>query len=386
VFELTVARRHIFRNPRMAFFTVLSVALAVAIIVVMMGMMEGFKGDIINSTVENNPHVRVDPKEDEKFIRLYRTLSEMIRESPGVEAVSARLKGNAAARHKDKVRGVSFIGVDPEDEAGLMKVGRDVKAGDFMDLKSWRLSAFLGVKLAQDLHLEPEESFYLVRQNKSLTLKVAGLIETGTGADQSLVYLPLKTAQEITGKGDVVSEVGVRISDIYQAKVIASELNGRTRYQARSWQDLNADLLKVIETQSWFALVFYVLIFAIAGFGIANTMIMIITRRTKEVGILMAMGASQRSIMRIFILESVIMSPPAAALGCALGWLTAKLIMAYPIELPTEIYRVSRMTVAMKPELFLYAVVFAVLVNFVAGIYPAWRASKLDPVEAIATA
>lgn len=383
MFELEIARRHIFRNPRMAFFTVLSVALSVAIIVIMMGMMGGFQDEIINSTVENNPHIRVDPKEDEKYIYLYRTMTAAVKEYPEVLAVSARLTGNAAAKHKDKVRGVSFIGVDPADEEGLMRVAKDMKAGDFMDLKTRRKSAILGSKLADDLDVKVGDSFILARQNISLRLKVAGLIEKGTGDDRSLVYLPLKTAQEVTGKGDVVSEIAVRLADIYVAPLIASDLNSRTSYDSRSWQDLNANILKLIETQSWFAWVFYLLIFSIAGFGIANTMIMIITRRTKEIGILMAMGASRGAIMRVFIIESVIMSPPAAALGCALGWAAAELIMIYPIELPSEIYMVSRMTVAIKPEYFLYAVVFSMAVNFVAGIYPAWKASRMDPVEAI---
>ena len=146
---------------------------------------------------------------------------------------------------------------------------------------------------------------------------------------------------------------------------------------------MNADILKLIETQKWVSIVFYIWIFIIAGFGIANTMIMIISRRTKEIGILMAMGATRRSILKIFLLESLILAPPAALLGSILAYLAANLIMSYDIELPSEIYMVSKMTVVMKPEFFIYAMLFALLVNFVAGMYPAWKASKMDPVEAI---
>ncbi len=384
MFEITIASRHILGNPRMAFFTVLSVALAVGVIVVMMGLMGGFQEEIISTTVENNPHLIIEPKEGETDIHLYRTLSNMVWMHNGVEAVSPRLKGKAVVEHRNKARGVEIIGVHPYDEDPLMRVERDMIDGSFMDLEISRRSAVIGSKLAEEIRASTGDRIDLIRQNRSIRLRVAGVIETGTAADKTLVYLPLETAQEILNKGDVVSEVAVRLSDIYDAPYIASEINNKTRYQAKSWVDINRDILNLIETQSSFVIVFYILIFTIAGFGIANTMIMIITRRTKEIGILMAMGANRLSIMKIFILESLILAPPSALIGCILAYVTAELIMLYPVELPSEIYMVSRMTIVMKPEFFVKAVIFSILVNLVAGIYPAYRASRLDPVEAIA--
>ncbi|MCX6678838.1 MAG: ABC transporter permease [Methanothrix sp.] len=383
MYEFTVAKSHILRNPKLAFFTVAAVTLAVAVIVVFMGLLGGFEEEIITTTVENNPHIYVQPKSDEKYIYLYRTLSLHLWDYPGVEAVSARLMGKAAARYKDKVRGVEFLGVDPADEDRLMKVAKDIVIGNFQDLQSRKFSAFMGTKLAEELKLQPEDDFILARGNISMRLRVAGLFETGSAKDKSLVYIPLTTAQDLVGKGDVVSEVDVRIRDIYQAPNIVSDLNSIFRYQSKSWQDMNADILKLIQTQSIFSWIFYLLIFVIAGFGIANTMIMIISRRTKEIGILMAMGATKRSILKIFMLESLILAPPAALLGSLLAFLTAQLIMSYDIQLPSEIYMVSRMNITMKPEFFIYAIVFALAVNFVAGLYPAWKASRMDPVEAI---
>ena len=383
MYEFTVAKSHILRNPKLAFFTVAAVTLAVAVIVVFMGILGGFEEEIITTTVENNPHIYVQPKSDEKYIYLYRTVSARLWDYPGVEAVSARLIGKAAAKYKDKVRGVEFLGVNPTNEDLLMKVKKDIVIGNFQDLENRKLSAFMGTKLAEELELQPEDDFILARGNISLQLRVAGLFETGSAKDKTLIYIPLTTAQDLVGKGDVVSEVDVRISDIYQAPYIVSDLNSRFRYQSKSWEDMNADILKLIQTQSIFSWIFYLLIFVIAGFGIANTMIMIISRRTKEIGILMAMGATRWSILKIFLLESLILAPPAALLGSILAVLAARLIMSYDIELPSEIYMVSRMNITMKPEFFIYAIVFALAVNFVAGLYPAWKASRMDPVEAI---
>jgi lipoprotein-releasing system permease protein len=383
MYEFAVAQSHILRNPKMAFFTIAAVTLAVAVIVVFMGLLGGFEDEIITTTVENNPHIYVQPKSDEKYIYLYRTLSAHLWNYPGVEAVSARLSGKAVARYKDRIRGVEFLGVDPSDEDRLMKVQKTIVVGAFQELKSRKLSAFMGTKLAEELKLQPEDDFILARGNESVRLKLAGLFETGYAKDKSLVYIPLTTAQDLVGKGDVVSEVDVRIDDIYQAPYIVSDLKNQFRYQSKSWQDMNADILKLIQTQSIFSWIFYILIFIIAGFGIANTMIMIISRRTKEIGILMAMGATRESILKIFMLESLILAPPSALLGSILAFLAARLIMSYDIQLPSEIYMVSRMTITMKPEFFIYAIAFALAVNFVAGVYPAWKASRMDPVEAI---
>ncbi len=385
MFELTIAWRHITSSPRMVLFPVLAVALAVMVIAVMMGSMESYREEIISSTVENSPHLTVEPKEGEDYIHLYRTLSGMIWGYPGVEAVSPRLLGMAAAKYRDQVKGVSIIGVDPLLEDPLLGVQNDLISGDFKDLALKRHSAIVGIKLAEDLKLKIGDGFYLIRKGVSLKVTPAGYIQTGTGADESLVYLPLETAQRLMGEGDVVSEIGARMSDLYAAPAVTSGLNLNSRYKAQSWQDRSRDLLNLLDTQKVVMYLFYLLVFVIAGFGVVNAMIMAISRRTREIGILMAMGADRGSIVKIFVAESLILGPPSALLGCLVAYAVAKLIEAFPVEVPSEVYAVSRMSVILSPEIFAYAVAFALLVDLAAGLYPAYKASRMDPVEAIAS-
>jgi lipoprotein-releasing system permease protein len=383
IFELTVAKRHISSDPKMVLFTVLAVAMAIGIIVVIMGINEGYRADLISSLVDANPHLTVSPKENEDYITLYRTVSSIIQKYPQVEAISPRLLGKAGAKHKDKVRGISFIGADPLNEDLLMQVQNHMVWGNYSDLIYKKRAAILGTKLAEDLEIRPGQTISLVRQNKSLDLQVIGLIETGTGSDQTLVYLPLETAQELLAVNDVVSQVGVRLSDIYAAPAIASNLNSHFSYKSESWQEQNRDTLNVLDTQKFILYIFYGLIFLISGFGVANNMIMTVGRRTKEIGILMAMGASRLSILKIFLSESLILGPPAALLGCLFAYACSKLIEAYAIEVPSEVYQVSRLTVLLTLQSFALAVGFALAVNFVFGLIPAYKASRLDPVEAI---
>jgi lipoprotein-releasing system permease protein len=383
MFELAIAERHILGNPKMVLFTVLSVALAVGVIVVLIGLTEGYRVNLIENTVENSAHVTVDPKEDEDYIYLYRTLTAIAEEFPEVLAVSPRLVGRAAAKYKDNVEGVTFIGADPVQEDLLLRVREDMVWGDYYDLRFKRFAAVVGSDLADDLELKYGDDFRLTRQDVTIQVKAVGIIDTGTTLDQTLVYLPLETAQDLLGDGDVVTEAGIRLSDIDAAPAVAADLNNKTRYKAESWQEKSRDILDQLNSQQIYSLIFYLLIFIISGFGIANTMIMIISRRTKEIGILMAMGADQISIMKIFVMESVILGPPSALLGGGLAYVAAKLIGT--IEVPAEIYIADRMTVILDLGTFVYVAVFALLVNFLAGIYPAYKASRLDPVEAIAT-
>jgi lipoprotein-releasing system permease protein len=383
MFELSIAERHILGNPRMVLFTVISVALAVGVIVVLIGLTEGYRQDLIDNTVENSPHVTVSPKEGEDYIYLYRTLTAIATEHPEVVAASPRLVGGAAAKHRDNVKGITFIGVDPLQEDLLLRVQEEVVWGDFYDLQFRRYAAVVGSALADDLELKVGDKFRITRLDASLQLTAVGIIETGTGLDRTLIYLPLGTAQQLLGEGDVVTEVGIRLSEIYAAPAIAADLNGRTLYKAESWQEKSRDVLEMLDTQQYYSWAFYLLIFFISGLGIVNTMIMIVSRRTREIGILMAMGASRGSIIKIFILESVILGPPSALLGGGLAHVAAKLIGT--IEVPAEFYMTDRMTVVLDLGTFLYVALFALVVNFIAGIYPAFKASRLDPVKAIAT-
>ncbi|MDM7933826.1 MAG: ABC transporter permease [Methanothrix sp.] len=384
-YELDIAVKHITSDPRMVLYTVLAVSLAIGVIVVMMGLSQGYRSDLVESLVENAPHLTVSPKEDEDYITLYRTVSSKVWSYPEVEAVSPRLLGKGGAKHRERVRGVSFIGADPLKEDPLMRVQERMVWGNYTDLVFRRHAAVIGYRLAEELEISPGERFTLSLANRSLRLEVAGLIKTGTASDESLVYLPLEAAQGLADQPDVVSQIGIRLSDIYAAPRIAQDLNLRYRYKAESWQEQNKDVLQLLDTQKVVLYLFYALIFVIAGFGVANTMIMTVTRRTKEIGILMAMGATRRSIMKIFLLESCILGPPAALLGCILAYSSARLIEAYPVQLPSEVYMVSRLNVMISPESLAAAVAFALAVNLAAGLYPAYRASRLDPVEAIAS-
>ena len=383
MFELDIARRHVVSNRRGTAFTLISVAIAVGIIIMSLGLTEGVKTQIIQDTIEKNPHLIIKPKNSENYITLYRTLSNSLMQHTGTIAVSSRFVGQGAMLFMNKVQGVEFIGVNPREEDPLMSVKKSMISGNFSALRFNKYGAILGVKLAQDLNIRPGGDFHLFFKNQSVKLKVIGIMQKGTVEDSTLVYIPLKTAQSLGGEGDVVSEIGVKLADFSVAPSVASDLNSRTTYKTTSWQDFNKQIASFVKNQTVTNTLFYLFILLISAFVIANTTIMVVSRRKKEIGILMAMGATRRSILKIFLLENMLISVPAGVLGCLLGFALARLLTYLPMNVTGSGGGTSGMIIVSRPEYFVYAMMFALALNFISGIYPAYKAAGLDPVEAI---
>lgn len=390
MYEMRIAMRHVRSQRRQAIFSILAVALAVAVITVMMGLLTGFQNELITSSIENNPHITVNPKSDEEeFIHLYRQLSFRIAEKEGVIAVSPKYLGQAALEYRDNAEGVSLQGVEPLAEDMILKVSEDVVEGDFHALEHSKYGILLGDRLAENLEVKVGDRVDAVFPgSKPTSFKVEGLIHTGTAADEALAYARLDSVQDFFNKKGVVSIIGIRVEDPYRANLIAASIEEDTGFDAVSWIEANAEILDLLNTQKVFVNIFYLMIYGIAGFGIANTLITVVAQRTPEIGILKAMGASKRSITRVFIFQSALLGGMGLLLGCVLGYLTTLYFQRYYIiDVPQEMY-FGLQTLPMELDLmnFVLAAGFAFVVNVLAGVYPARKAAGLDPVEAIESA
>lgn len=389
MYELKIALRQVFSRRKQTFFAILAVALAVAVITVMMAMLSGFQGELIKSSIENNPHIVVNPQDEkEEFIHLYRHNSALIAEKEGVVAVSPKYLGQAALEYRDNAEGVSLQGVEPEAEEIVLRISKDVVEGDFLALTHTKYGIVLGDKLAENLEVQPGDRVDAVFPgSKTTSFKVIGLVHTGTAADEITAYARLDSVQDFFNEPAVVSTIGIRVADPYQADVIAGSIERETGLDAVSWSEANAEILDLLKTQMVFVNIFYFLIYGIAGFGIANTLITIVAQRTREIGILKAMGASQKSIMVVFIFQSMILGAIGLVFGTVLGYIATVALQNYQIEVPQEMYfGLQTLPLEVEPLNFVYATIFAFIINIISGIYPARKAAKLDPVKAIESA
>jgi lipoprotein-releasing system permease protein len=389
MYELKIALRQVFSRKKQTFFAILAVALAVAVITVMMAMLSGFQGELIKSSTENNPHIVINPQDEkEGFIHLYRYNSALISDKEGVIAVSPKYLGQAALEHKDNAEGISLQGIEPEAEDKVMRVSKNIVEGSFLSLIHTRHGIVLGDKLAENLGVQLGDRVDAVFPgSKTTSFKVIGLVHTGTAADEVTDYARLDSVQEFFNEPGVVSTIGIRVADPYKADSISSSIERETELNAVSWIEANAEILNLLNTQKVFVNVFYILIYGIAGFGIANTLITIVAQRTREIGILKAMGASQKSIMIVFLFQSVILGAIGLVLGTILGYIATVTLQSYKIAVPQEMYfGLQTLPLEVEPLNFVYAAFFAFIINIISGIYPARKAAKLDPVKAIESA
>ena len=385
MFEMNIAIRHIRSRHRQTLFSVMAVALSIAIITITMSMLSGFSSYIVDSTVENQPHVTVSPEEDEDYIYLYHGLLNYVQGQEGVIAVSPRYQGDSALQYRHNVEGAELYGINPEDENRVVSVEKDIIAGDFKSLAMPGNRIILGSKLAENLEAEIGDAVTVKFPGSNPTdFTVTGIIRTGTPADETLAYANLGQVQDFYNKGDVVTGVGIRVRDIYAADMLAEKIDCETDYDATSWMEENREVLDLLDQQAGFVYIFYLMIFAISGFGIANILIMIVMDKVGEIGMLMAMGTSRRSILLIFLFEAGILGIMGVIIGSALGYVSCLALASYTIPLPPEMYfGLDHMPFLITAENFAIAGIFAMVINLIAGAFPARRASRMDPVEAI---
>ena len=273
-------------------------------------------------------------------------------------------------------------------EESVMRISEDLVEGDIKTLVHTRYGILLGDQLAKKLEVNVGDRVDAVLPGSQTTsFKVIGLVHTGTSADEVTAYARLDSAQDFFKEPGVVSNIGVRVADPYQADAIAASIEGETGLDAVSWSEANSEILSFLDIQKVSVSIFYFLIYVIAGFGIANTLITVVTQRTREIGILKAMGTSKKSIMVIFLFQSTILGAIGMVFGTILGYISIIALQSYEIEVPPETYfGLQTLPLEVDPLNFVYAAFFAFIVNIFSGVYPARKAAKLDPVKAIESA
>lgn len=381
-FERLVALRHITSKKRQTFLAVGAVALAVAITIVARASVNGYEELLLRIIFEVAPHVAVAPKDGEQFIYLYRTLIENIWAIPGVVAVSPTLTSSATLTFEGEVENVAFSGVIPAELNKMAKIGDQYMVeGELAAIQNGRRIA-ISQKMADELELKLGDSVDAAFPDaNSLNLVVVGIFNSGVTWDD-YAFVSLETAREFLGEGDVASEIFIQLEDIYQADDVAAQIStlGYTTY---SWQRLFPEILRTIKLESVSNNVLMLLILTISTFGIANVMNMLVLNKTKEIGMIMSIGATPSQIRRLFLVESGLMGLMGGIFGCALGYLFSLYLNSLNLSFDLPTGESISIPFIVEPWDLLTFTLFALILSTLAGVYPAHRASRLDPIEAL---
>ncbi|MFA4991969.1 MAG: lipoprotein-releasing ABC transporter permease subunit [Candidatus Omnitrophota bacterium] len=388
-YELWVSFRYLVSKRRekfisiISFISIMGVAIGVCALIVVLAVMSGFDRDLTEKIVGTNSHIVV---EREGGIPDYYALSDKINKLPRVSASSPFLNGQALIRQEEQVLGVVFRGIDPDREKGVTNIQKYLQAGTLPVKKN---TVLIGRELALRLGLAIGDDISLISaaDPKPKTFKIEGIFNSGMfDYDMSLVFANLKTAQDFYDTGDVAGGIGVKVDDLYAADRIKEDIKDDigVDYWVRSWTDLNRNLFSALKLEKITMFIILALIVLVACFNIAGTLIMMVMEKTKDIGILKSIGATNRSVRNIFMMNGFLIGSLGTVLGASCGFILCYLLKTYQfVKLPRDIYYIDRLPVNLQALDAAAVIAAAILISLISTLYPAWQASRLEPVEAL---
>ena len=400
-FEFLVAIRYLKAKRKQAvislitLISIIGVAAGVAALIIALAINAGFRDDLQRRLLGAQAHVSILRKDRAGGIADYIRITKEIEEVPGVVSAAPAVYQKALIYSTNQANGIIVKGILPEMEKPLSALSTNMVDGSLKDFGED--SVILGKELSKTLGTVHGDKVKIVSIETSLTplgavpryraFQVTGLFESGLyDLDSTWAYVPLRAAQRLFGLSDVVSTIEVRVNDIYQAKTIGRKIIEHigSDFDFTDWMTMNQSIFQALRLERLVTLITIGLIVLVAALNIVATLIMMVLEKTRDIAILMSMGATKDNIRRIFILQGVIIGAIGTTFGVLIGQTLCRIADKYHvISLAPDVYSIAY--VPFKAAAFDSAIVavLAVLISFVATLYPSAAASKLQPVEAL---
>ena len=395
------------------FVSVAGITLGVAALIGTVGIMTGFKEDIQAKILGTTAHIVVQDRTKDVMSN-YDATTRQVETVPDVVAATPFILKQVMLTTPGSAQGVVIRGIDPQREAQVTELARNLVSGQLSDLSkpitvnlpppdnptgplqpsekpgiilgkelALRLSTFMGDTVAVVSPVGPISAMGMVP--KIRTFVVAGIFQSGMYEyDSSLAYIDLAEAQKFFSMGEAVTGIEIKVTDVFRANAIARRVEQALgfSYGARDWMQMNRNLFSALKLEKTMMFLLLVLITIVASFNIVSTLTMIVTEKQKEIAILKAMGATRKSIRRIFMLNGLIIGLSGTAIGIPLGYTFLWLIETFWTFDPT-VYYISKIPVHVLAEDVLLVAGSAILISFAATVYPSLQAAKLEPAAAL---
>lgn len=388
-YEWWVAKRYLWSKRRHPFvgvtstISVLGICVGVAALITVLAVMNGFDEELKDRIIGTRAHLVI---EKEEAFRSYGPLTASLLKLKGVAGAAPFIEGQALIQKGEWGTGVLVRGIDPKTEKTVSKFFQYLKDGTLSGREKF---AVVGSELARRFNLKVGSQFLILSQTtkKPLVYTVEGIFCSGLYEyDANLLFLNLKDAQELFGLKDSVSGISVRLDDAGSAVFFKMGVQNKLKYPyvVRTWMDMNKTLFGALKLEKIVMFLILALIILVACLNIAGSLTMLVMDKTKDIGILKALGAAPFSLLKIFALDGLFVGLIGAGTGFLAGTaLCGILANTSLIDLPKEIYYVDRLPVKADPLDVVLVLVVAVVLSFASALYPAVTAGRLSPVKAL---
>jgi lipoprotein-releasing system permease protein len=403
--EFFIAKRYFTSRHRQGFLSLLGfisigvVLLSTASLLLVMSVMNGFEKEVRNRIIGTMAHVLVSSRLM-GGIDDWQALQKEINEVPGVVSSSPVIIEKSAISSKYETDGIVIRGIIPEKEKEVTEIAEYLITHElhFETYDDNFTGVWLGVNLASRLNVSVNDKvriYSLKDVNSGLTgfspkvmpCIVTGIMETGMSTyDDNFVYMPLDKAQELFEIGSAVTTIEVKTEDFYTSWKVAERLSEKLglEYGVTDWKDFNRNLFSWMALEKWMMFLVLMLFVLVAASNIIALLIMMVLAKRTDIGILMATGLSRKRVRKIFAFQGLIIGTFGGFLGIAIGTILALIQKKYSlISLPGDIYFISALPIDIRFLDIALIMVLAVLIGLLFSIYPALRASRLQPVDII---
>lgn len=407
-----ISIRYLLTHLRQSLVCIAGVTISVTMFITMTSLMRGFTDKFIIETVESSGHITVNdepratetpilqrvysdphalidfqgvkPSEKIKKIKNAGGLIRQIRRLPGIRDAAPVVRGDATITYGTKTYSVQVYGVEPERQVAVTTIGEKVTDGAFERLKKTADGIVLGRGIAITIGARVDDNVLLTSPTGGRTIsKVVGIFDTGvTPVDYSRAYMLMNDAQTLLDKKNVVNEIVVRTADYTRARDIAAQIESISGYKTESWQEANANFLKIFRIQTIITYFITGALLVVAAFGVLNILIMAVLERVNDIAILKSFGLSRTDITQIYVFQGLVIGLIGSVIGLGLGKLAVEGLRRLPIRME-GLVRAEGLLMSESWDQYVTAFVGAMLIVLLAAVYPARRAAKYDPVEVI---
>lgn len=367
--------------------SIAGVAIGVMALIIVLGVMTGFGNNLRDKIIGTTPHLVI---EKETGLQNLAEVQKILKTIPEVAATSPYIQGSIFIENDGQAMGIAVRGIVPETEKDITKIKEYLREGQLGNLSGDGI--IIGKELARFYGYVVGDSVTLIAPGSGIAggswrypLKVVGIFSSGmVDYDMNLVLVHMQKAQEMFNLGERATGIGIKIQNPYLAKEVKDKIYGLLGYEflIKSWIDVNRNLFDALFLEKWGLFIILTLMVLIASFNIISTLIVTVTSKVHDIGILQSIGVSKASIRRIFTKQGLLIGTTGTLLGLVSGVGLSYILHNY-VKVPEEIYSIDRVPVDLQMQDVLIILASAMIISFLATIYPAARAAALQPVEAL---